>query len=115
MAATTRPGGVVHRPTSLGQQCQQQRRGRTDDVDRPDGLFGKFTNRSDEGENLGFIVRYLGRQQRLAVDIERGHPMVRLADVHPNPRPLPQWRHVQFPFSIRTSWHKPMDAPLTHP
>src|SRR5512133_4369606 len=47
---------VTHRLAGLGQQREQQRRRRADDVDRPGQLLGQRGHRGDEAEDSSLVV-----------------------------------------------------------
>jgi hypothetical protein len=47
---------VTHRLAGLGQQREQQRRRRADDVDRPGQLLGQRGRRGDEADDSSLVV-----------------------------------------------------------
>jgi hypothetical protein len=79
------PGGVEHRAFRSSQQCQDQRRRRADDVDRPHHPVSQIGHRRQRGHDVSFDVGHLHRHQCPAVGVDSTDPMMGFADVYPSP------------------------------
>jgi len=80
--------------TSTGQQRQQERRRRADDVDSPDQLPGQPASAGEHRDDLALVAGDLDRKENLSVVSDHARPVLGLSDINANPGDVGLCSHV---------------------